>query len=85
MDPVLAAATGGTGYLGTINSLLTGLAGEITGLLVPAGVIGVVFGAAMWLLGNAHGPQIVRSAGLALAVGGVATTVVPALVGTGGH
>lgn len=79
MHPVLA-----TTYLTTINNLLTGLQAEITALLIPAGVIGIVFGVVMWLMGSQHAPQTIRLSAIALAIGGVAQTVVPALIGGNG-
>ena len=38
----------------------------------------------MWLMGSQHAPQTIRLSAIALAIGGVAQTVVPALIGGNG-
>jgi hypothetical protein len=80
---VLAAATGGID-LSSVTTLVQSLADGLSTLILPLGIVGIVLGAAMVLIGYHHGSNTIRTAAIAIVVGGMAKVIATALAGTTG-
>ena len=70
--------------LSAVTSLVQSLADGLSTLILPLGIVGIVLGAIMILVGYHHGSNTIRTAAIAIVVGGMAKVIATALAGTTG-
>ena len=79
-QPLIAAALD----LGPVQTLVQSLADGLATLILPLGIVGILLGAIMVLVGYHHGSNTIRTAAIAIVVGGMAKVIATALAGTAG-
>ena len=67
-----------------VKTLVQSLADGLGTLILPLGIVGIVLGAIMILVGYHHGSNTIRTAAIAIVVGGMAKVIATALAGTTG-
>ena len=83
MPQAVIAATGAID-LSPVKALVQSLADGLSTLILPLGIVGIVIGAIMVLVGYHHGSNTIRTAAIAIVVGGLAKVIATALAGTTG-
>ena len=83
MPQAVIAATGAID-LSPVKALVQSLADGLSTLILPLGIVGIVVGAIMVLVGYHHGSNTIRTAAIAIVVGGLAKVIATALAGTAG-
>jgi len=79
---VIAAA--GAIDLSSITALVQSLADGLSTLILPLGIVGIVLGAILVLVGYHHGSNTIRTAAIAIVIGGMAKVIATALAGATG-
>ena len=85
MLSALALIAAGGIDLSSVTALVQSLADGLSTLILPLGIVGIVLGAIMVLVGSHHGSNTIRTAAIAIVVGGLAKVIATALAGTTGH
>ena len=80
--PTLIAAAGID--LTAVTALVQSLATGLSTLVLPLGIVGIVLGVVMVLVGYNHGSNTIRTAAIAIVVGGMAKVIATALASTTG-
>ena len=70
--------------MGPVVTLVQSLADGLATLILPLGIVGILIGAIMVLVGYHHGSNTIRTAAIAIVVGGMAKVIATALAGTVG-